>query len=68
MLTKRQKEEFLKDGLSFERRQDLSRGKTGPEMSSRALDELLKFLKEVQEFSSPDFLLPEKPTTQKNKL
>lgn len=68
MLTNRQKEEFLKDGLSAERFQNFGRGKTAPEMSSRALDELLKFLKEVQEFSAPDFLLPKEPTTQENKL
>ena len=68
MLTKRQKEEFLQDGLSFDRRMDLSRGKSAPQMSPSALDELLKFLKDVQEFSSPEFLLSGKPTTQDNKL
>ena len=68
MLNDEQKEEFVEDGLSDERRRDFRQAKMAPLMSTRALDELLKFLKDIREFSSPDYLLSENRTTRENKL
>ena len=48
MLSRQQKSEFVKDGLSVERRRNFAKvrelGRTNP----RTLDELLKFLNELQ--------------------
>ena len=68
MLTKRQKEEFVKDGLSSSRRQNLASAQKIRPLSRRSLDELLKFLKDIEQFSSPEFLLPKKEFPRANKL
>ena len=68
MLSEREKKEFIEDGLSEKRRRDFARVKKAPILSGRSLDELLKFLKEAQQFSSPEFLLREKKASPANKL
>ncbi len=68
MLTKREKQEFIEDGVSFKRRRDLAQSKTAGILSGRALDELLKFLKEIREFSSAEHLLSDRTVTRSNKL
>ena len=68
MLNKRQKEVFVKDGLSATRRNDFNRAQNVYPMSDRCLDELLKFLKDVRHFSSAEFLLSQKSRPQSNNL
>ena len=68
MLTKQQKEEFIEDGRSSTRREDFARAKSVQPMSDRCLDELLKFLKDMRQFSSPEFLLSSKSKPKIHKL
>ena len=68
MLTKQQKEEFIEDGRSNTRREDFARAKAAHPMSDRCLDELLKFLTDMRQFSSPEFLLSGKSKPKAHKL
>ena len=48
MLSRQQKSEFVKDGLSVDRRRNFAKGRKLERRNPRTLDELLKFLKELQ--------------------
>ena len=68
MLSQKEKEEFLEDGLSQGRRKEFSKGKKADQRNSRSLDDFLDFLSSIQRIFSP-FAPSRKETIAKfNKL
>ena len=68
MLSKRQKAEFVKDGLNEDHRRNFAKGRELERTNPRTLDELLKFLNELQKLRPFSSVSSKATITRFNKL
>lgn len=68
MLSKKEKQEMLEDGLSAKRRKEFAQVSKITQPSSKSLDEFINFLMSIQNIFSPFSISRKKTITRFNRL